>query len=271
MSRMLREVWLFFWRDLIIARSYRTVFVLEAMEAFFGTATLYYVARLVDSAAVRQELPQGESYFAFSLVGYVFLDYLNAALNTFDNSLVEARDSGTLEHVLVTQTSLPVFLAGSSIYPFVSTTLRIAVCIAWGAILFGFPLGEANWVAVAGVLIASLLSFSGLGILSASYVLLFKRGNPAKWLFLGFTGLTSGTLFPVSVLPRGLQFFAQLNPVKYALDAMRGALLAGSSVEALWRPVLVLLGFAVVLLPLSMAVFGWSLRRTKATGTLTHR
>jgi ABC-type multidrug transport system permease subunit len=102
-------------------------------------------------------------------------------------------------------------------------------------------------------------------------VLLFKRGNPAKWLFLGFTGLTSGTLFPVSVLPRGLQFFAQLNPVRYALDAMRGALLAGSSVEALWRPVLVLLGFAGVLLPLSMAVFGWSLRRTKASGTLTHR
>jgi hypothetical protein len=33
----------------------------------------------------------------------------------------------------------------------------------------------------------------------------------------------------------------------------------------------VLLGFAVVLLPLSMAVFRWSLRRTKATGTLTHR
>ena len=120
MSRILREVWLFFWRDLIIARSYRTVFVLEALEAFFGTATLYYVARLVDSAAVRQELPQGESYFAFSLVGYVFLDYLNAALNTFDNSLMEGRDSGTLEHVLVTQTSLPVFLAGS---------LYLSVCI----------------------------------------------------------------------------------------------------------------------------------------------
>ena len=189
MSRILREVWLFFWRDLTIARTYRTVFVLEALEAFFGTATFYYVARLVDSPAVQQALPQGESYFAFSLIGFVFLDYLNAALNTFDQSLVEARDSGTLEHVLVTQTSLPVFLAGSAIYPFVSTTVRIAVYIAWGALLFGFPLGQANWVAVTGMLIASLLAFSGLGILSASYVLLFKRGNPAKWLFLGFTSL----------------------------------------------------------------------------------
>jgi ABC-2 type transport system permease protein len=271
MSRVLREAWLFFWRDLIVARTYRTLFVLEVVEALFGTATFYYVARLVDSPTVQQALPQQSGYFAFSLVGFVFLDYLNAALNTFDQSLIEARDSGTLEHVLVTQTSLPVFLAGSSIYPFVSTTIRIMVYIAWGAILFGFPLASANWLAVSSVLVASLLAFSGLGILSASYVLLFKRGNPAKWLFLGITSLTSGTLFPVSVLPRGLQFLATLNPVTYSLDAMRAALLAGSSVETLWRPLIVLMGFAVVLLPASMATFAWSLRLTKATGTLTHR
>src|SRR4029077_19500133 len=126
----LRHMWLFFWRDLTIARTYRTVFVVEAVEALFGAATFYYVARFVDSPALQQALPQGGSYFAYSLIGFVFLDYLNAALDTFDQSLTEARDSGTLEHVLVTQTSLPVFLAGSAIYPFVSTTVRIAVYIA---------------------------------------------------------------------------------------------------------------------------------------------
>jgi hypothetical protein len=31
-----------------------------------------------------------------------------------------------------------------------------------------------------------------------------------------------------------------------------------------------LLAFAAVLIPLSFAVFGWALRRTKITGTLTH-
>lgn len=271
MNEPLRELWIFFWRDLIVARTYRTVFVLEIVEALFGTATFYYVARLVDSPTVQQTLPQGGSYFAFSLVGFVFLDYLNAALNTFDQSLIEARDSGTLEHMLVTQTSLPVFLAGSAIYPFVSTTVRIAVYIAWGALLFSFPLGNANWLAVLGVLLASLLAFSGLGILSASYVLLFKRGNPAKWLFLGITSLTSGTLFPISVLPRGLKFLAGLNPVTYSLNAMRAALLGGSGLQMLWRPLVVLLGFGAVLLPLSIAAFSWSLRRTKATGTLSHR
>jgi len=201
MIRILRELWLFFWRDLSIARTYRTIFVLEAIQALFGAAMFYYVARFVDTPALRQALPQGGSYFAFSLVGFVFLDYLNAALDTFDRSLEEARDNGTLEQLLVTQTSLPVFVAGSAIYPFAATTLRIVVYVAWGATLFGFPLRAANWLAVLAVLLATLLAFSGLGILSAGYLLLFKRGNPAKWFFLGVSSVAGGMLFPVSILP----------------------------------------------------------------------
>jgi ABC-2 type transport system permease protein len=271
MTGMLRELWLFFWRDLSIARTYRTAFVFEAVEALFGVAMFFYVARFVESPQLRHALPHGESYFAFSLIGFVFLDYLNAAMDSFDRSLMEARDSGTLEHLLVTQTSLPVILAGSAIYPFAASTLRIAVYLAWGAALFGFPLGAASWAAVVAVLIATLLAFSGMGILSASYLILFKRGNPAKWFFLGLSSVAAGMLFPITVLPDWLQVVARLNPVTYALDAMRAALLGGAGFHAVWRPLLVLLLFAAVLLPLSMAVFAWALRRTKTTGTLMHR
>lgn len=271
MMRTLRELGAFFWRDLAIARTYRTVFILEAIEALFGVAMFYYVARFVDSPQLQHALPQGGSYFAFSLIGFVFLDYLNAAMDTFDRSIEEARDAGTLEHLLVTQTSLPVILAGSAAYPFAVTTLRIAVYLAWGAVLFGFPLREANWIAVLAVLLATLLAFSGLGILSASYLLLFKRGNPAKWFLLGVSGVAGGMLFPISVLPDWLQLVAKLNPVTYALEAMRDALLGGAGFATVWRPLAVLLVFAAVLLPLSMLVFSWSLRRTKTTGTLMHR
>jgi ABC-2 type transport system permease protein len=270
MTRVLRELWLFFWRDLSIARTYRAVFVLEGIEALFGAAMFYYVARFVDTPQLQRALPQGGSYFAFSLVGFVFLDYLNAALDTFDRSLEEARNSGTLEHLLVTQASLPIFVAGSAIYPFVATTLRIVVYVAWGAILFGFPLHAANWLTVIAVLLATLLAFSGLGILSCSYLLLFKRGNPAKWFFLGVSSVAGGMLFPVNILPDWLQVVARFNPVTYSLEAMRAALLGGATVAALWRPLTILLLSALLLLPVSMAAFAWALRRTKITGTLTH-
>jgi ABC-2 type transport system permease protein len=102
-------------------------------------------------------------------------------------------------------------------------------------------------------------------------LLLFKRGNPAKWFLIGVSSVAGGMLFPITILPDWLQQVARLNPVTYALDAMRAALLAGSGIMALWRPLGVLLLFAVILLPSSMAVFAWALQRTKTTGTLTHR
>jgi ABC-2 type transport system permease protein len=271
MNSFLRELWLFFRRDLYIAKSYRSPFVMEIIQALFGTAMFYYVARFVDSPELRQTLPQSGGYFAFALVGFVFLDYLSAAIDTFDRSLEEARDTGTLEHLLVTQTSLPAILAGSALYPFAATTLRIAVYIAWGALLFGFPLRSANWFAVFLVLLVSLLAFSGLGVLSACYLLLFKRGNPAKWLLLGISSVAGGMLFPVSILPDWLQFLARLNPITYALDAMRASLLGSASLRGVLRPVGILLLFALVLLPLSMTAFAAALRRTKSTGTLAHR
>jgi ABC-2 type transport system permease protein len=270
MIQFIRDLLLFFRRDLRIASTYRSPFILEAVEALFGATTFYYVARFVDSPALREALPQGKTYFAYSLVGFVFFDYLNAALDTFDRSLLEARDSGTLEPLLVTQVSLPVILAGSAFYPFAATTLRIAVYLGWAAALFDFPLNAANWLAVVAVLMATLLAFSGLGVLSAAYLLLFKRGNPAKWLILGVSSVVGGMLFPVAILPPWLQVIARLNPVTYALDAMRGALLDGAGILSIGRSLLLLVGFGAVLLPVSMAVFSWVLRRTKITGTLTH-
>jgi ABC-2 type transport system permease protein len=271
MIRALHDCLLFFQRDLHVASSYRSPFILELVEALFGAATFYYVARFVDSPQLRESLPQGISYFAFSLVGFAFFDYLHAAVDSFDRSLEEARDTGTLEPLLVTQVSLPVVLVGSVMYPFTLTTLRVAVYLGWGSLLFGFPLRAANWFSVLVVLVATMLSFSGLGIFSSAYLLLFKRGNPSKWFFLGISSIVGGMLFPISVLPHWLQIIAHLNPVTYALDAMRAALLEGASVVAIAQPLLILLLFAVLLLPTSMLAFSWALQRTKSTGTLSHR
>jgi ABC-2 type transport system permease protein len=267
---LLRRLAAFFWRDLAIARGYRGAFLLDLLEALFGVATFYYLSRFVESPQLSRALPQGGSYFAFALVGFAFFDYLSVALSAFDTSLEEARANRTLEALLVTQTPLPMILAGSAIYPFVLLSLRTLVYLAWGIFLFGFSTGAANWPGALAVLVASVLAFSGLGIFCASYSLLFKRGNPAKWVVLGVSGLVGGMMYPISVLPRPLQLLARLIPVTYSLEGMRAALLGGAGFRQLWPSLGALLAFAAILLPASFGVFSWALRRTKITGTLTH-
>jgi len=261
---------LLFRRDFAVARSYRAAFLIEIFQALLGSASFYFLSRFVESPKLERSLPPGTSYFSFALVGIAFFDYLSMAITTFDESLQEARQNGTLENLLVTQTSLPVILAGSCLYPFVLLSLHTAIYIGWGAVLFGFPLQGANWLGASLVLGASVLAFSGLGILSASYLLIFKRGNPVNWAFLGLSSVVGGMMYPISVLPVWLQRVARLIPVTYSLEGMRAAILAHASIRELLPSIAGLLLFAVLLLPISFAIFSWALRRTKITGTLTH-
>ena len=266
----LRKLALLFQRDFAVARSYRAAFLLEAFQTLFAVASFYFLSRFIESPQLDRSLPQGTNYFQFALVGLAFFDYLTVALHTFDESLREARQNGTLENLLVTQTSLPVILAGSSLYPFVLLSLRTTIYIGWGAALFGFPLRGANWPGAALILGASVLTFSGLGILSASYLLVFKRGNPVNWAVVGLSSVVGGMLYPVSVLPKWLQVVARLVPVTYSLEGMRAAILGHATLRELWPSLAGLLAFAAVILPVSFVTFSWALRRTKVTGTLTH-
>lgn len=265
-----RKILAFFARDFAIARGYRSALLLEILEALFGVATFFYLSRFVDSPALTQRLPGGGNYFAFALVGFAFFDYLGVSLTAFEASIEEARQNRTLEALLVSQTPLPVILAGSAAYPFFTLALRTCVYFAWGALLFGFAPAQINWLGAVAILFLSVLAFAGLGILSASYNVLFKRGNPAKWFVLGVSGLVGGMMYPVSVLPHGLQLLARLIPVTYSLEGMRAALLGGAGWGQLWPSIAALLIFSAVLIPLSFAVFAWALKRTRVTGTLTH-
>src|ERR1700757_1777902 len=174
----IRKLQAFFYRDFAIARGYRGALVLETFEALFGVATYYYLSRFVQSPELTRALPAGSDYFAFALVGFAFFDYLTVSLTAFDNSITEAQQNGTLEAMLVSQTPLTIILAASAAYPFVLLALRTVVYLAWGVLIFHFPVREANWFGAVIILVTSILAFAGLGIISTSYLLLFKRGNP---------------------------------------------------------------------------------------------
>src|ERR1700675_2048210 len=146
MLRTLRKVGAFFKRDFAIARGYRGAFFLETLEALFGVATFYYLSRFVESPELAKSLPPGSDYFAFALVGFAFFDYLTVSLSAFDTSIVEAQQNGTLEAMLVTETPLRMILVASAAYPFVLLALRTVIYLAWGALLFHFPVHGAYWL-----------------------------------------------------------------------------------------------------------------------------
>ena len=87
----------------------------------------------------------------------------------------------------------------------------------------------------AALLVAlAILTFSALGVLSPSFILVFKRGSPIAWLFGALSWLLGGLLYPVAVLPDWLRALSALLPVPHAIEGMRAALLGAAPWATLW-------------------------------------
>jgi ABC-2 type transport system permease protein len=59
--------------------------------------------------------------------------------------------------------------------------------------------------------------------------------------------LMSGFLFPIDAMPKFAQWIAAIMPLTYFLQVLRGILLKGVGLAALWPQALLLLGFTVLL------------------------
>jgi ABC-2 type transport system permease protein len=64
-------------------------------------------------------------------------------------------------------------------------------------------------------------------MLSASFIMIFKQGNPINMVYGSSRYFPGGILFPVEVLPRSFQYLPNLLPITHAVRALRELLLAG--------------------------------------------
>ena len=119
------------------------------------------------------------------------------------------------------------------------------------------------------VFLVSLVVAVAMGIAAAALQVRLQKGSAVVWLFSSLAWLLTGMTFPVSVLPPWLQKLAALIPVTHSLDGLRMAMVKGASWSALAAPLAALLAFAVLLLPLSLWLFGRALRRARIEGTLS--
>jgi len=265
----LRKTWAFVLRDFKLQVSYRLAFLLQSLGILFSVASFYFVALLFGEAAAPHLQAYGGDYFAFVLVGIAFMRYQGVAMSSFAATIRRGQMMGTLEAMLVTPTRLSTVLVSSSLWSFAFTSLQVLIYLVLGAFLFGADLGHANLLAAVVIQVLTILAFSGVGILSASFTMVFKRGDPISFMFGSVSTLLAGVLYPVTVLPAWLLPVSYLLPLTYSLQAMRRAILTGDSLLTMASDVIALLLFAAILLPMSFVAFRYAVKRAKIEGSLT--
>lgn len=266
--RYLRTAWGFLVRDFLMAVSYRTAFTLDIVWIAVVVPVLFSMANIFAGSSAPALAQYGGNYFPFLLIGVAFQDYVAFSQSNFNHSIREHQLMGTLEIVMLSPTPVPIVLLCSSLWGYLYTSIRFWAYVMIGT-LFGLQLENLNLLSLIIITALSVLSFSALGILTASLVILIKRGAESVTQILTvLTVALSGVLYPVSTLPAWLQSIAQVLPFTHALDGMRKALLSGATPADLSTQIATLMLFAVILFPIGLYAFSLAVWRSKITGTL---
>lgn len=263
----MRKIFAFIKRDFLIETSYRFAFFLNIFSIFFMTLTFFFIARLFGEEASKYLTQYGGEYFPFVLIGLAFSTYLSTGLSGLSSSLRREQMMGTLEAVLLTPTRISTIIFSLSLFNFLMASVNIVIYLILG-IFLGISINLVHFFPVVVILILTIISFSSLGIMSAGFIIIFKRGDPINWLFSTVSFLLGGVYYPISILPPALQKLARLLPITHSLEGIRIALLTDSPLSSLLPSIFALLIFSAVLLPSSILLFRYAIKRAKIDGSL---
>lgn len=245
--------------------SYPLSFVLLQLGALFQLVGFLFLSHFTLSSA-----SLGSGYLAFSAIGLAASQITSGGILGLGQELEWAIEQGRLEMLLIEPISwrlIPVALAAWPMLYRLANGLVILLA-AWG---FGAAIGIHDLAALTGLLVLAMGSSLVIGVAAGALRVLAKRGDPIATVYGMSAQVLSGVFVPINVFPLPLRVIAWFFPNTYLNAGMRKVLMAHSS--HVYGPtsgeaILLLFGFCVVLLPLSMWIFGRSLETGRKYGVL---
>lgn len=133
--------------------------------------------------------------------------------------------------------------------------LELLLVVAFGAAVFDVPVrGSLTFLLLIGFFFLVGMLGQGLlvSVLTKNQLVATQAGTLSSLLP---SLLLSGMVFPVENMPLPLQLLSRVIPARYLVHALRGVLLKGNGLAALWPDLLAVGLFAVVVVALSTARF----------------
>ena len=190
----------------------------------------------------------GSWFMVTGILGMLLI--LNGSLLS-STMMVKEKSAGTIEQLLMSPaTTTEIIIA--KITP-LFTLLLIMGTIALVAIrfVFGVPFQGSVLVVFAGAVLC-MLSGIGLGMLVATLTKTAQQAQLSVFFLNPPLASLSGAFTPIQAMPKWLQPLTLLNPIAYFATIVRGALIKGSGIDALWPDFLGLGLFTLVVVSLSV-------------------
>ena len=266
---MFRKILAIIKKDFLVETSYKLSFFFSIFSVISTILIYFFIDRMFGHKMTKYLEEFGVNYFSYVLVSMAFFSYIGVGIGSFSNRLRSEQLQGTLESIMLTPTKIYTILFGMGLWNLIFATLDVSIYIILGVFLFKINFSHINIISASLILILTIFSFSSLGIISAAFIMIFKRGNPFGWMINNLEGLLGGISFPIAVMPGWLQLLAKFLPITYAVKAMELSIYKGYSLVQLKSEITFLFIFSIILLPLSISIFKYSLKKSCQYGTLS--
>ena len=133
--------------------------------------------------------------------------------------------------------TLPFFLIGLG---------DIGLVVAFGILWFHIPFVGNPWIMLLGASLF-LLAALGMGLLLSTFSQTQQQAFALNFFFVNPFFILSDFTFPIAAMPKLLQWFTVINPLRYFLVVIRAVFLKGVDLWVLWPGL-----FALTLLALGM-------------------
>ena len=167
-------------------------------------------------------------------------------------TIAREKETGTMEVLMVSPLSQLQILFGKVLPYLLLSFLNGCVIIALGVFLLGIPLNGSLGLLLAETLLFIFLALA-LGLLISTVAESQLVAMFASLLVLLMpTIFLSGFIFPIESMPRPLQLVSNIIPATYFINIVKGIMIKGVGLTTLWKPTLILVVMATVLMAASL-------------------
>jgi ABC-2 type transport system permease protein len=173
-------------------------------------------------------IPTGNlSYLSFITPGILAQSVLFIAI-FYGIAVIWERDLGILHKFLVSPTPRQALVLGKALSAGVRALSQVAIIFVLAVLIgVGINWNPMNLLLVVVVAILASALFSTFSLIIASLVKTRERFMGVGQVLTMPLFFASNAIYPLSMMPSWLQTVARVNPLTYAVDAMRGLMVVG--------------------------------------------
>ncbi len=221
----------------------------DALQRSFGRADA--IATVNRTASER-----GSRYIDFLIPGLLGLNLMGTGMWGVGYAVVDARRRKLMKRLLASPIRRSQYLLSFIAARLVLLAPEVTVLVGFGALAFGVPV-RGSIVGLGVLSLLGAMTFAGLGLLTASRVQTVEAVSGLMNVVMMPMWVLSGVFFSSANFPAPMQPFIQALPLTALNQALRGVMLDGASLVALWQPIAICAAWGSVSFLLALKIFRW--------------